>query len=160
MLVWQSETLSGLLLSEYHDRIHPCREKARRSDLQGFERRAANISAYPIDDLFKRDVANNIWHIAPVPPGMIDHPCPFPEEILDRLIKLYSYKNDTVLDPFLGSGQTAKVALALGRNCVGYDVEKSYVSLAEQRIREPSRIRKQQLVPRFAKVSVDPGELI
>ena len=117
-------------------------------------------SAYPIDDLFKRDVANNIWHIAPVPPGMIDHPCPFPEEIPDRLIKLYSYKNDTVLDPFLGSGQTAKVALALGRNCVGYDVEKSYVSLAEQRIREPSRIRKQQLVPRFAKVSVDRGELI
>ncbi|MGC6484700.1 MAG: DNA-methyltransferase [Candidatus Puniceispirillales bacterium] len=116
-------------------------------------------SEYPIDDLFKRDVANNIWHIAPVPPGMIDHPCPFPEEIPDRLITLYSYKNDTVLDPFLGSGQTAKVALALGRNCIGYDVEKSYVSLAEQRISEPSRIRKQQLIPRFAKVSVDRGGL-
>ena len=39
----------------------------------------------------------------------------------------------TRFDPFLGSGQTAKVALALGRNCVGYDVEKSYVSLAERK---------------------------
>lgn len=81
-------------------------------------------SEYPIDSLFKRDVANNIWHIAPVPPGVIDHPCPFPEEIPDRLIRLYSYKGDTVLDPFLGSGQTAKVAVRLGRNSIGYDVEK------------------------------------
>jgi site-specific DNA-methyltransferase (adenine-specific) len=41
-----------------------------------------------------REIANSIWHIAPVPPGCIDHPCPFPEEIPYRLMKLYSYEND------------------------------------------------------------------
>ena len=45
-------------------------------------------SAYPINRLFTMDIANNVWHIAPVPPDMIDHPCPFPEEIPDRLIRL------------------------------------------------------------------------
>jgi len=118
-------------------------------------------SAYPIDELFKKDIANNIWHIAPVPPGIIDHPCPFPEEIPDRIIRLYSYKGDTILDPFLGSGQTAKVAVELGRKAIGYEVEKKYIELSEKRIREPSKIRKDQLVmtPRFSKVSVNRGEL-
>lgn len=114
-------------------------------------------SMYPIDDLFKRDVANNIWHIAPVPPKLIDHPCPFPEEIPNRLIKLYSYKGDTILDPFLGSGQTAKVALDLERYCIGFDIEKSYIDLSEKRINEPSKIRRQQLVPKFSKVTLDDG---
>ena len=117
-------------------------------------------SAYPIDDLFKRDVANNIWHIAPVPPGLIDHPCPFPEEIPDRLIKLYSYQGDIILDPFLGSGQTAKVALDLGRKVIGYDIEKIYVDLARKRIKEPSKIRKKQLVAKFEKVPFDRGESV
>ena len=55
--------------------------------------------------LFTKEIANNVWHIAPVPPGVIQHPCPFPEEIPYRLINLYSYPGDTVLDPFLGSGR-------------------------------------------------------
>jgi modification methylase len=116
-------------------------------------------SAYAIDDLFKKDIANNIWHIAPVPPGYVDHPCPFPEEIPDRLIKLYSYKEDIVLDPFLGSGQTAKVAQSLGRNSIGYDVEKTYIDLAEFRMCEPSNIRKNQLVARFEKIAINREEL-
>ena len=74
--------------------------------------------------------------------GYVNHPCPFPEEIPDRLIKLYSYKEDIVLDPFLGSGQTTKVAQSLGRNSIGYDVEKTYFDLAEFRMCEPSNIRK------------------
>ena len=49
-----------------------------------------------------REIANSVWHIAPVPPGQIDHPCPFPEEIPYRLMKLYSYENDLILDPFNG----------------------------------------------------------
>ncbi len=65
------------------------------------------------------DIANNVWHIAPVPPDVIDHPCPFPEEIPDRLIQLYSYADDVVLDPFAGSGQTLKVAKQLKRQVRG-----------------------------------------
>ena len=46
------------------------------------EFRRGKKQALDIDDLFKRDIANNIWHIAPIPPRTIDHPCPFPEELV------------------------------------------------------------------------------
>jgi site-specific DNA-methyltransferase (adenine-specific) len=52
------------------------------------------------------EIANSTWNIAPVPPGTINHPCPFPEQIPWRLIQLYSNPNDVVLDPMNGSGQT------------------------------------------------------
>lgn len=112
-------------------------------------------SAYPINRLFTLDIANNVWHIAPVPPDVIDHPCPFPEEIPDRLIKLYSYQGDVVLDPFAGSGQTLKVARQLGRQYVGYETIAKYAQLARKRIREKSAIRPQQLVVRFDKIAID-----
>ena len=48
--------------------------------------RRSTKEALDIDDLFTRDIANNVWHIAPVPPNSIDHPCPFPEELVRRLI--------------------------------------------------------------------------
>jgi site-specific DNA-methyltransferase (adenine-specific) len=105
-----------------------------------------------INELFVQEIANNVWHIAPVPPGALNHPCPFPEEIPYRLILLYSYPGDTILDPFLGSGQTAKVALALGRHAVGYDTVEEYVRYAYQRLNEPLQIRGDQLVARFVRI--------
>ena len=113
-------------------------------------------SRFEIDDVFKMDTANNIWHIAPVPPRTIDHPCPFPEEIPYRLIKMYSYLADTVLDPFVGSGQTTKVAAELGRSTVGYDTKQEYLDYARSRIAEPLRVRPKQLIARFEKVSTTP----
>ncbi len=112
-------------------------------------------SAYPINRLFTMDVANNIWHIAPVPPDYLDHPCPFPEEIPYRLITLYSYKGDLILDPFAGSGQTLKVAKNLGRKYVGYEIIQRYVNLSEKRLGEPLSIREYQLVATFEKVRWD-----
>jgi site-specific DNA-methyltransferase (adenine-specific) len=110
----------------------------------------------PIDSLFTHDIANNIWNIAPVPPNTVNHPCPFPEEIPDRLIKLFSYSGDLVLDPFVGSGTTIKVAKQLGRHFVGYDIEPKYVHLAEKRLGEKSGIRESQLILDFKKIA--PGE--
>jgi site-specific DNA-methyltransferase (adenine-specific) len=107
---------------------------------------------YAIDDLFVREIANNVWHIPPVPPGHLRHPCPFPEEIPWRLIKLYSYPGELVLEPFLGAGQVTKVAHALGRRAVGYDVIPSYVEYARARLTEPLALRPQQIVARFEKV--------
>lgn len=109
---------------------------------------------FPIDRLFTMDVANNVWHIAPVPPNHIGHPAPFPEEIPYRLVQLYSYPGELVLDPFLGSGQTCKVAYHLGRRYAGYEVIAKYADLAEKRIREPLAIRQEQLVALFGKVGV------
>jgi DNA modification methylase len=115
------------------------------------EKRAA---AYPINRLFTMDIANNIWHIAPVPPDHLDHPCPFPEEIPYRLIQMYSYPGDLVLDPFLGSGQTTKVAKHLGRHFVGYEIMEKYVALARRRLTEPLAVRPEQLVAVFEKVAL------
>lgn len=111
---------------------------------------------YMIDTVFTLETANNIWHIAPVPPSYIDHPAPFPEEIPYRLITLYSYPDEIILDPFAGSGQTLKVARALGRKYLGYENIPSYVELATKRISEPLSIRPKQLVAIFQKKQ--PGE--
>jgi len=116
-------------------------------------------AAFEIDDLFKREIANNVWHIAPVPPNTLPHPCPFPEEIPYRLIRMFSYPGDTVLDPFLGIGTTAKVARALGRHYVGYDVQQKYIEIALRRIQEPLHLR-QQLVAIFEKVPVQDRDYI
>ncbi len=110
-------------------------------------------SRYEIDDIFTREIANNVWHIAPVPPNHLPHPCPFPEEIPYRLIRLYSYVGDLVLDPFLGIGTTAKVARALRRRCAGYEVHETYLEIARKRLTEPLHLR-EQLIARFEKLPV------
>ncbi len=110
---------------------------------------------YPINRLFTMDTANNIWHIAPVPPHLLDHPCPFPEEIPYRLITFYSYPGDLVLDPFLGSGQTIKVARWLKRRYAGYETIAKYVELANRRLKESLSVRPQQLIAVFDKVGLN-----
>jgi modification methylase len=100
-----------------------------------------------------KEIANSVWHIAPVPPGFIEHPCPFPEEIPYRLMKLYSYRGDTVLDPFNGSGQTTKVAFHFKRRYIGIDIVKEYVNLAKSRIMdEPLHIRAEALIANWKKI--------
>ena len=88
----------------------------------------------PLNRIVKREVANSIWNIAPVPPGSINHPVPFPEQIPFRLITLYTKKGDVVLDPMNGSGQTTKVANQLGRKYIGIDIRKEYVKEANDRV--------------------------
>lgn len=110
---------------------------------------------YEVGAVFTKEVANNVWHIAPVPPRVLEHPCPFPEEIPYRLIQLYTYPGDTVLDPFLGSGQTTKVAFALGRNAIGYDSVETYVDYAWRRLEEPLAVRTSQLIAEFGHIPLD-----
>lgn len=66
-----------------------------------------------------------LWQITPVR-NMEDHPCVWPEELPRRLIRMFSYEGDTVLDPWLGSGTTVKVSRDLNRNGVGYEREPQY----------------------------------
>jgi site-specific DNA-methyltransferase (adenine-specific) len=100
---------------------------------------------------FTKDIANSLWNIAPVPPGYINHPCPFPEEIPYRLIKLYSYEGEVILDPFNGSGQTTKVAHNFGRGYIGIDLMPEYVSLAKSRLNEDLRMRQYALIAKWQK---------
>lgn len=62
------------------------------------------------------------------------HPCPFPEKLARRLIKLFSFHGDIVLDPFLGSGTTAMVAKQLGRNYIGFEINPEFCEIARKRL--------------------------
>ncbi len=77
----------------------------------------------------------SVWTFPAVSARSIGHPAPFSEELPHRLIQLYSFSEDVVLDPFCGSGTTCLAALKDGRHYIGYDVEQEYVKLANQRIR-------------------------
>jgi len=78
----------------------------------------------------------SVWTFPAVSARKIGHPAPFPEELPTRLIKLYSFKKDVVLDPFLGSGTTSLSAVKNGRNYIGYDINKKYIELANRRVAE------------------------
>jgi DNA modification methylase len=105
-----------------------------------------------LNDLMKKEIANSVWHIAPIPPSYRRfHPAAFPEEIPYRLIQLYSNIGDTVLDPFVGSGQTTKMARFLNRKYLGIDKSSKYVKIAQKRTMEHPSLRKMQLVPNWKK---------
>ena len=76
----------------------------------------------------------SIWTFPAVNAKKIGHPAPFPIELPHRLINLYSYEGDVVLDPFCGSGTTCIAAIQNNRIYVAYDIKKEYVDLAEKRI--------------------------
>ncbi|MCC6298292.1 MAG: site-specific DNA-methyltransferase [Anaerolineales bacterium] len=76
----------------------------------------------------------SVWTMNPESAKKVKHPAPFPVELPYRLIQLYTFKGDVVLDPFIGSGSTAIAALKSERKFVGYDVDAEYVRLAEKRI--------------------------
>lgn len=105
-------------------------------------------------EIIWKEIANSVWHIAPVPPGFLDHPCPFPEEIPYRLINLYSYKDDVVLDPYNGAGQTTKIAKYLKRKYVGIDIQKKYVDYAKKRLNEKPQLRHESLLLEIEKGSI------
>ena len=77
---------------------------------------------------------NSIWEMQPASAKREKHPAPFPDEMPKRLIKLHSFYGDTVLDPFLGTGTTAKVALELGRKAIGYELNKEYEPLITKKL--------------------------
>ena len=77
----------------------------------------------------------DIWEIPSERATKVGHPAPFPVALPRRLIELYTYSGDLVLDPFIGSGTTAVAAASSGRHYVGFDIEADYIELAEDRIR-------------------------
>ena len=82
------------------------------------------------------DSTLSIWNILPAKAKKVGHPAPFPEELVDRFINLYSYKKELILDPFMGSGTTALAAINSDRKYVGYEVNKEYCELAAIRIKD------------------------
>jgi site-specific DNA-methyltransferase (adenine-specific) len=84
------------------------------------------------------EFTKSVWVFPAESARKVGHPAPFPVELPYRLIQLYTFKDEVVLDPFCGSGSTCLAAIKAGRHYIGYDTEESYVKLAERRIREYS----------------------
>jgi modification methylase len=76
----------------------------------------------------------DVWELAPESATRVGHPAPFPVELPQRFVELYTYEGDVVLDPFMGSGSTAVAALRTGRHYLGYDTDPTYVEAARARL--------------------------
>jgi site-specific DNA-methyltransferase (adenine-specific) len=84
------------------------------------------------------EYTKSVWQFPTESARKVGHPAPFPMELPLRLIQLYTYSDDVVLDPFMGSGQTALAAIKAGRHYVGYELNPEYAALAELRIQRAS----------------------
>ena len=80
-----------------------------------------------------RKYISSIWKFPPEHDRA--HPAPFPVELPFRLIKLFSFTNDIILDPFMGSGTTALAAKMVERHFLGYELNKNYIKLGEKRLK-------------------------
>ncbi|HEY4612499.1 MAG TPA: site-specific DNA-methyltransferase [Bacteroidota bacterium] len=80
------------------------------------------------------ELTKSVWTFSAESAKRVNHPAPFPVELPRRLIQLYSFAGDIVLDPFVGSGSTCLAALDCGRHFIGYEKNSTYVRLAERRI--------------------------
>ena len=78
----------------------------------------------------------SVWNINAARAKKIGHPAPFPIDLPYKFINLYTYKNDLVLDPFIGSGTTAIAAKKLSRNYVGYEINEKYIKIAKNRLKQ------------------------
>ena len=98
------------------------------------------------------EFTKSVWEFTPQSAKQVGHPAPFPEELPRRAIQLYTFSDEVVLDPFMGTGSTALAAVKNGRHFVGYDVSSEYVNLAEQRLE--AHVSGTKFKPSAARVSI------
>ncbi|HEY1830612.1 MAG TPA: site-specific DNA-methyltransferase [Acidimicrobiales bacterium] len=99
------------------------------------ERKAAGLphqASIKADDFMALSL--DVWDIPPESAVRVHHPAPFPVELPQRLIELYTFLGDLVVDPFLGSGSTVVAARRTARDAIGYDLDPAYVDLARARV--------------------------
>ncbi len=106
------------------DRAMAPKERERRN--------LAHVSTITADEFMEATL--DVWEIAPESASRVNHPAPFPVALVERCIDLYSFANDVVLDPFMGSGTTAVAARLTGRSFVGYEMDPAYVEIAHRRL--------------------------
>jgi len=82
------------------------------------------------------ELTKSVWTFPAESARKVGHPAPFPIELPYRLIQLYTFDEEVILDPFIGSGQAAIAAIKANRHFVGYDISEEYLKLAERRIKE------------------------
>ncbi|HTV12106.1 MAG TPA: site-specific DNA-methyltransferase [Acidimicrobiales bacterium] len=112
--------------------------KGRFDRAQNLRQRQAFLLPYESDlsaDEFMAATLD-VWELSPESAKRVNHPAPFPVELPLRLIRLYTYRGDLVVDPFMGSGTALVAAARAGRRYLGYDTDESYVVIARERLRD------------------------
>jgi site-specific DNA-methyltransferase (adenine-specific) len=104
---------------------------------ESFSRPDKGISDVSRDEFL--DATLSIWNIPPESARRVGHPAPFPVTLASRVIHLFSYEGDVVLDPFAGSGTTCVAASTSSRHYVGYEIAEEYCDLARERIAAESK---------------------
>ncbi len=99
---------------------------------QDYSRPDKGVSDIMRDEFMEATLS--VWEIPPESAKRVGHPAPFPVALAERVIKLYSYVGDVILDPFVGSGSTCVAAANVNRLYVGYDISEEYCDIAERRI--------------------------
>jgi site-specific DNA-methyltransferase (adenine-specific) len=124
---WKSA--SNPILRDVHEYILVfCKQTFKRQNP------AKRLSTITRDEFLEYN--KSVWDMKAESARKIGHPAPFPVELPRRLIQLYTFENEIVLDPFMGSGQTAIAALKSGRHFIGYEIDEKYIALADRRIKE------------------------
>ena len=133
--LWQRGTTQFLKTKPY-----PCQANLniQHETILIFQREGAfdPPACEPLPEAFIKEVAWSVWEL-PVSRAK-GHPAPFPPAIPERLIRLYSYAGETVLDPFAGTGTTLKVAQELGRAAVGVEISEAFCALAAEGLEQPA----------------------
>lgn len=101
---------------------------------------AQTAEASKVDIGYER---TNVWFINPETKSK--HPAPYPVELVEKLIRYYSYVGDVVLDPFIGSGTTAVAAKMLGRHYIGFEIHDEYIQLAKERLEKVVPVKVSEL---------------
>ena len=122
---WQSAT--NPTLRDTHEYILVFSKGSYRR--QKMDERKSTISKEEFLEFTK-----SVWGFPSESAKKVGHPAPFPVELPYRLMQLYTFSNEVVLDPFIGSGQTAIAARKAGRHFLGYEISEDYIKLAQKRI--------------------------
>jgi len=116
---------SDISLADQHEYIIILRKFGIRARPDEFEK---------INTFDFKSWRNSVWNVAPEKASQVGHIAPFPLEIPSRLITLYSFENEIVLDPFLGSGTTLRAAKILNRKGIGFEHSEKYFELAKRNL--------------------------
>ncbi len=140
-VIWAKEASSspstawGSWLSASNPTLRDTHEYILVFSKGSFSRDAAGKESTVARDEFL-EFTKSVWRFDAEPARKIGHPAPFPVELPYRCIQLYTFRDDVILDPFIGSGQTGIAAVKTGRHFVGYETDAGYVRLAQKRIAE------------------------
>jgi len=143
-IVWQkgkganSSTAWGSWLSSKAPRLRDIHEYLLVLAKQDYSRPDKGESDIEKEEFMASTLS--VWEVPPESARRVGHPAPFPVKLAARVIRLYSYLGDVVLDPFVGSGSTCVAAALNGRHFVGYDISQEYVNLSLKRIREEAQL--------------------